>query len=50
MVLYVDFDPAQQAFVAVCDDDQVIKLKATDIAAAEAEADELDEGVLWDEC
>ena len=49
MVLYVDFDAAQQVFVAVCDDDQVIKLKATTISAAEAEADELDEGWIWDE-
>jgi hypothetical protein len=49
MVVYVEFDPALQVYVAVCDDDRVIPLVARSLAEADVEADSLDEGTIWDE-
>jgi hypothetical protein len=50
MVLYVEYDAASQAYVAICENDRVVMLNATCFAAAESEADLLeDEGILQDD-
>lgn len=49
MVVYVEFDQTLQVYVAVCDDDRVIPLRARSLAEADAEADALDEALIWDE-
>jgi hypothetical protein len=50
MVLYVDYDVVMGAYVAICDNDRVILLGAETESQAQAEADELMEEVLYDEC
>lgn len=50
MVLYVEYDAQVKAYLAVCDNDRVVRLEATTADAAEAEADQLeDEGILQDD-
>lgn len=51
MVLYVEYDATTQAYLAVCENDRVVRLEATTHWEAEAEADLLeDEHILQDEC
>jgi hypothetical protein len=51
MVLFVDYDQVMQSFVAVMSDDQVIRLRASTWADADAEADALDaeQELVYDE-